>query len=379
MDFGLTEDQRALIEKVKAFCREEVEPIAAEIDLKGIFPDDVIRKIGAMGLNGMIAPRPYGGMGLDTVTYAMVIEELSRASASVSATVSVNNSLVCYTLDKFGTEEQKRKYLVPLANGSAIGSFAVTEPTAGTDASAIETTAKREGDHYVLNGTKIFITNAGKSKTALIFAMTDKEKGLKGISSFIVDTSSEGFVIGKLEDKMGIRGSQQAQIFFENLKVPSENLLGKEGEGFKIAMTAIDCGRIGIAAQAVGIAQAAMDDSIKYAKERQQFGRSICDFQAIQWKISEMATLTSAARYLTYRAAWKKDSGDRFTMDASMAKLFASDVAMRVTREAIQVHGGHGYMKGSNVERFFRDAKITEIYEGTSEVQKIVISRELLR
>jgi butyryl-CoA dehydrogenase len=271
------------------------------------------------------------------------------------------------------------KFLVPLADGTHIGCFAVTEPAAGTDASSMQTTAKREGDFFILNGTKIFITNAGKSKTALIFAMTDKEKGVKGITSFIVDTSSKGFVIGKIEDKMGIRGSQQAQIFFENLAVPAENMLGKEGEGFKIAMSAIDCGRIGISAQAVGIAQAALDDSVKYAKERFQFGKPIGDFQAIQWKIAEMVTLTNAARLMTLRAAWKKDKGERFTMDASMAKLFASDVVMRVTREAVQVHGGHGYMKGSNVERFFRDAKITELYEGTSEVQKIVISREMLK
>ncbi len=379
MNFGPTEDQKSLLERVKRFAVQEIEPIAAEIDLKGIFPDDVISKIGRIGLNGMIIPKEHGGMGLDTVTYAMAIEELSRASASVSATVSVNNSLVCYTLDKFGSENQKMKFLVPLANGTYIGSFAVTEPAAGTDASSMQTTAKREGDFFVLNGTKIFITNAGKSKIALIFAMTDKEKGVKGITSFIVDTSSKGFVVGKIEDKMGIRGSQQAQIFFENLAVPAENMLGKEGEGFKIAMSAIDCGRIGISAQAVGIAQAALDDSVKYAKERFQFGKPIGDFQAIQWKIAEMVTLTNAARLMTLRAAWKKDKGERFTMDASMAKLFASDVAMRVTREAVQVHGGHGYMKGSNVERFFRDAKITEIYEGTSEVQKIVISRELLK
>jgi butyryl-CoA dehydrogenase len=379
MDFGPTEEQVSLLEKVKKFAVQEIEPIAAEIDLKGIFPDDVIGKIGKMGLNGMIIPKERGGMGLDTVTYAMVIEELSRASASVSATVSVNNSLVCYTLDKFGSESQKIKFLVPLADGTHIGCFAVTEPAAGTDASSMQTTAKREGDFFILNGTKIFITNAGKSKTALIFAMTDKEKGVKGITSFIVDTSSKGFVIGKIEDKMGIRGSQQAQIFFENLAVPAENMLGKEGEGFKIAMSAIDCGRIGISAQAVGIAQAALDDSVKYAKERFQFGKPIGDFQAIQWKIAEMVTLTNAARLMTLRAAWKKDKGERFTMDASMAKLFASDVVMRVTREAVQVHGGHGYMKGSNVERFFRDAKITELYEGTSEVQKIVISREMLK
>ena len=379
MNFGPTEEQKSLLERVKKFAVQEIEPIAAEIDLKGIFPDDVIGKIGKMGLNGMIIPKERGGMGLDTVTYAMVIEELSRASASVSATVSVNNSLVCYTLDKFGSENQKMKFLVPLADGTHIGCFAVTEPAAGTDASSMQTTAKREGDFFILNGTKIFITNAGKSKTALIFAMTDKEKGVKGITSFIVDTSSKGFVIGKIEDKMGIRGSQQAQIFFENLAVPAENMLGKEGEGFKIAMSAIDCGRIGISAQAVGIAQAALDDSVKYAKERFQFGKPIGDFQAIQWKIAEMVTLTNAARLMTLRAAWKKDKGERFTMDASMAKLFASDVVMRVTREAVQVHGGHGYMKGSNVERFFRDAKITELYEGTSEVQKIVISREMLR
>jgi butyryl-CoA dehydrogenase len=379
MNFGPTEDQKSLLERVKMFAVQEIEPIATEIDLKGIFPDDVIGKIGKMGLNGMIIPKEYGGMGLDTVTYAMVIEELSRASASVSATVSVNNSLVCYTLDKFGSENQKMKFLVPLANGTHIGCFAVTEPAAGTDASSMQTIAKREGDFFILNGTKIFITNAGKSKTALIFAMTDKEKGVKGITSFIVDTSSKGFVIGKIEDKMGIRGSQQTQIFFENLAVPAENMLGKEGEGFKIAMSAIDCGRIGISAQAVGISQAALDDSVKYAKERIQFGKPIGDFQAIQWKIAEMVTLTNAARLMTLRAAWKKDKGERFTMDASMAKLFASDVAMRVTREAVQVHGGHGYIKGSNVERFFRDAKITELYEGTSEVQKIVISREMLK
>jgi len=379
LDFSLSKEQTAFVELVKKYAAEEVAPIAAEIDQKSIYPDTAIRKAGQLGLMGMIIPKVYGGLGVDTVTYAAAIEEIAKASASVATTVSVNNSLVCYTLEQFGNEAQKRKYLIPLANGTATGSFAVTEPAAGTDAGGIQTTAVKRDGRYVLNGTKIFITSAGKSQTALIFAMTDKEKGTKGISAFIVDTSAKGYVLGKIDDKMGIRGSQQAQIFFEDLEVPEENLLGKEGEGFKIALTAIDCGRIGIAAEAVGIAQACLDDSIKYAKERRQFGKAIGEFQAIQWKIAEMAANIMAARMMTFRVAWKKDRKERFSADASMAKLFASDVAVRTAREAVQIHGGHGYMKGSNVERFYRDAKITEIYEGTSEVQKMVIARDLLR
>jgi butyryl-CoA dehydrogenase len=379
MDFSLTKEQEMIRKMVREFAEKEVAPIAAEIDETCEFPAETIKKMGKLGLMGMIVPKEWGGGGMDPVSYVIAVEEISRACASTGVAMSVNNSLVCDSILKFGTEAQKQKYLIPLAKGEKLGSFALTEPSAGTDAAAQQTTAVKDKDDYIINGSKIFITNGSKSDVVILFVMTDKSKGTRGISAFIVDSNTKGFSIGTIEDKMGIRGSIQAELVFEDMRIPSENLLGKEGAGFKIAMVSLDSGRIGIAAQALGIAQAALDESIKFAKEREQFGRPIAKFQAIQWMIANMATEIDAARLLVYRAAFVKGQGMRFSQEAAMAKLYASDVAVRVTRDAVQIHGGYGYTKDYTVERLYRDAKITEIYEGTSEVQKMVISGALLR
>ncbi len=379
MDFSLTKEQEMIRKMVREFAEKEVAPIAAEIDETCEFPAETIKKMGKLGLMGMTVPKEWGGGGMDPVSYVIAVEEISRACASTGVAMSVNNSLVCDSILKFGTEAQKQKYLIPLANGEKLGSFALTEPSAGTDAAAQQTTAVKDKDDYIINGSKIFITNGSKSDVVILFVMTDKSKGTRGISAFIVDTNTKGFSIGTIEDKMGIRGSIQAELVFEDMRIPSENLLGKEGAGFKIAMVSLDSGRIGIAAQALGIAQAALDESIKFSKEREQFGRPIAKFQAIQWMIANMATEIDAARLLVYRAAFVKGQGMRFSQEAAMAKLYASDVAVRVTRDAVQIHGGYGYTKDYTVERLYRDAKITEIYEGTSEVQKMVISGALLR
>lgn len=379
MEFGLTKEQEMMRKTAREFAEKEIEPIAAEIDETCEFPEATIKKLGELGFMGMTVPKEYGGGGMDDVSYAIAVEEISRICASHGVTMSVNNSLVCWPLGKFGTEEQKQKYLVPLANGQKLGSFALTEPNAGTDAGSQATVAVKEGDKYIINGSKIFITNGGKSEVAIIFAMTDKSKGTRGITAFIVESTFPGFSIGTIENKMGIRGSIQAELVFENMEVPAENLLGQEGKGFKIAMATLDGGRIGIAAQALGIAQAALDASLTYSKEREQFGRSIAKFQAIQWMLADMATEIDAARMLVYKAAFEKWQGRNYTTPAAMAKLFASDVAVNATRNAIQIFGGYGYIKDYPVERFYRDAKITEIYEGTSEVQKMVISGSLLR
>ena len=379
MDFSLTKEQEMIRKMVREFAEKEVAPIAAEIDETCEFPAETIKKMGKLGLMGVTVPKEWGGGGMDSVSYVIAVEEISRACASTGVAMSVNNSLVCDSILKFGTEAQKQKYLIPLAKGEKLGSFALTEPSAGTDAAAQQTTAVKDKNDYIINGSKIFITNGSKSDVVILFAMTDKSKGTRGISAFIVDSNTKGFSIGTIEDKMGIRGSIQAELVFEDMRIPSENLLGKEGAGFKIAMVSLDSGRIGIAAQALGIAQAALDESIKFAKEREQFGRPIAKFQAIQWMIANMATEIDAARLLVYRAAFVKGQGMRFSQEAAMAKLYASDVAVRVTRDAVQIHGGYGYTKDYTVERLYRDAKITEIYEGTSEVQKMVISGTLLR
>lgn len=378
MDFTLTKEQEMIRNMVREFAEKEIEPIAQEIDKKAIFPERTIRKLGELGVLGLCVSTKYGGAGMDPISLVLVIEELSRVCASHGVIVSVNNSLVCYTLERFGNEEQKEEYLVPLANGEGLGFYALTEPGAGTDAASIQTTATLDGDEYVINGTKHFITNARYSKAGIVFATIDKTKRHKGICAFIVDRDTPGFRIGKEEDKMGIRASATSELIFEDCRVPKENLLGGVGEGFKIALTALDSGRLGIAAQAVGIARRAMEEAIKYSKERIAFGQPIAKFQAIQWMIANMATRIEAARLLTLRGAYLKGKGVRFSKEAAMAKFYASDTAVRVTRDAVQIFGGYGYMKEYVVERLYRDAKITEIYEGTTEVQKMVISSQML-
>ncbi|MCK5037577.1 MAG: acyl-CoA dehydrogenase [Thermoplasmata archaeon] len=379
MEFGLNKEQEMMRNTIREFALNEIEPIAAEIDENATFPVETVKKLGELGFMGMTVAKEYGGAGMDDVSYAIAVEEISRVCASHGVTVSVNNSLVCWPINKFGTEEQKQKYLIPLASGKKLGCFGLTEPNAGTDASGQATVAEKKGDKYIINGSKIFITNGANADVAVIFAMTDKSKGTRGISAFIIESTFPGFSLGTIEKKMGIRGSCTAELVFENMEVPEENLLGKEGRGFGIAMGTLDGGRIGIAAQALGIAQGALDASLVYAKEREQFGRALAKFQAIQWFLADMATEIDAARLLVYKAAFDKWQGKPYTVSAATAKLFASDICMNATRNAIQIHGGYGYIKDYAVERFYRDAKITEIYEGTSEVQKMVISGALLR
>ena len=379
MDFALTKEQEMVRKMVRDFAEAELRPIAAEIDKTCEYPKETVQKMGKLGLMGMTVPKEYGGGGLDSVSYAIGVEEISRVCASHGVIMSVNNSLACFPIETFGTEEQKKKYLTPLANGQKLGAFGLTEPSAGTDAASQQTVAKKTDDGYIVNGSKIFITNGAVADTIVIFAMTDKTKGTRGISAFIVDTKTKGFSIGTVEDKMGIRGSVQAELVFEDMLLPKENLLGDEGRGFRIAMLTLDGGRIGIASQALGIAQAALDESVKYAKEREQFKKPIGKFQAIQWMIADMATEIQAARFLVYKAAFTKDTEKRYSAEAAMAKLYASDTAVKSTRNAIQIHGGYGFIKDYPLERLYRDAKITEIYEGTSEVQRMVIAGDKLK
>lgn len=363
----------------KEFTEKEVAPIAHEIDEEEKFPYVTVEKMAECGMLGIPFPKEYGGEGGDYIGYIMAVEELSKACATTGVILSAHTSLGASPIYEFGTEEQKKKYLIPLAKGEKIGAFGLTEPNAGTDASAQQTTAIEDGDFYILNGSKIFITNAGVADTYIIMAMTDKSKGTRGISAFIVDRDTEGFSIGKKEKKLGIRGSSTCELIFENCKIPKENLLGKVGQGFKIAMKTLDGGRIGIAAQALGIAQGALDASVNYVKERKQFGRSISAFQNTQFVLADMKTKIEAARHLVYDAAKKKNDGLPYSVEAAMAKLYASETAMEVTVKAVQLHGGYGYTREYDVERMLRDAKITEIYEGTSEVQKMVISADLLK
>jgi len=379
MKLELNDQQKMIQKMVREFAEKEVGPIAAELDEKGEFPTKTLEKMAKLGLLGIFIPTEYGGAALDTISYVTVIEEISRKCASTGVITSVHNSLVSYPIMKYGTEEQKKKYLPILAKGEKIGAFAGTEPNAGSDLGAMQTTAKLKGDKYIINGDKTFITSGPKAGVIIAFAVTDKSAGAKGISAFIVENTMKGFKVGSIFDKMGINANLVSELIFEEMEVPKENLLGKEGEGFKIALSTLDGGRIGIAAQAVGIAQAALDESIEYSKQRQQFGRPIAKFQAIQWMIADMATNIEAARYLLYNAAYAKDKGGRFSKEAAMAKLFASETAMDTAIKAVQIHGGYGYTKEYTVERLFRDAKITEIYEGTSEVQKMVIAGSLLR
>ena len=379
MEFGLTKEQELVKQMVKNFALNEVKPIAAEVDETEKFPIDNVKNMGELGMMGIPFPKEYGGAGGDVLSYILMVEELSKVCATTGVIVSAHTSLSAGAINDFGTEEQKQKYLVPLAKGEKIGAFGLTEPGAGTDAAGQQTTAVLEGDHYVLNGSKIFITNGGVADIFVIFAMTDKKQGTRGISAFIVEKSFPGFSIGKVEEKLGIRGSSTTELIFENCIVPKENLLGKEGKGFGMAMKTLDGGRIGIAAQALGIAEGAYEEAIKYMKERKQFGRNLGAFQGLQWMIAEMDTKIEAARHLVYKAAWLKQNKLPYTVDAARAKLFAAEVAMEVTTKAVQIHGGYGYTKDYPVERMMRDAKITEIYEGTSEVQKMVISGAALR
>jgi butyryl-CoA dehydrogenase len=379
MDHLLTEEQLDVKRAVREFAEGEIRPSVAARDQSGEFPADIVRGLADLGFLGVNTPENLGGTGMDTVCYAIVIEELSRVDPAVGVIASVNNSLICYPLEKFANAEQREKWLRPLAAGKLLGAFALTEPESGSDAAALKATAVRDGDTYVLNGTKSFITNGASAQVRLIFARTDKtvEKS-RGISAFLVPADTKGIRIGAHEKKMGIRSSDCVEINLQDVRVPAANRLGKEGEGFKIAMMSLDSGRIGIAAQAVGLAQGALEEAVKYAKQRVQFNRPICEFQAIQFKLADMEMMTQAARLLVWAAARKKDTGQGYNHEAAMAKLFASDVVTKVTLEAVQIHGGAGYLMDYPVERMLRDAKVTEIYEGTSEIQRFIIARNVL-
>ncbi|MGA1821466.1 MAG: acyl-CoA dehydrogenase [Thermoplasmatota archaeon] len=379
MILELNEQQKMIRNMVREFAAKEIAPKAAELDEKEEYPQDALDKMAKLGILGAIIPAEYGGAGLDIVTYSVLIEEISRACASTGVVTSVHNSLTSWPIMKYGTEEQKKKYLPILARGEKIGAFGGTEPNAGSDLGAMQTTAVLDGDNYIINGAKTFITSGPKAGIIIVFAVTDKEAGSKGISTFIVESGFKGYSVGGIFEKIGINGSLTSELLFEDMVVPKENLLGKEGDGFKIALSTLDGGRIGIAAQAVGIAQAALDESVEYSKQRQQFGKPLAKFQAIQWMIAEMATKIEAARFLVRNAAFKEDQGERFGKEAAMAKLFAADAASWCADKAIQIHGGYGYTKEYPVERLYRDARITSIYEGTSEVMKMVIAGSLLR
>ncbi|MDY0240655.1 MAG: acyl-CoA dehydrogenase [Rhodospirillaceae bacterium] len=379
MNFEPTEDQAALLESVRKFATEQVAPGAVARDLSEEYDRGLFDAMGALGLTGLFYPEQYGGSDGDYLTYIMAVEEVSRADASVGGGLTVSVSLGSWPIFAYGTEEQKQKYLAPLARGEKLGAFGLTEANAGTDAAAQKSVAVLEGDHYILNGSKVFITNAGSAETYVVFAMTDRSKGLKGITGFILEKGMPGFTFGKKEKKMGIRASQTMELVFQDVKVPVANRLGKEGEGFKIAMATLDGGRIGIAAQALGIAQAALDYAVAYSKERIQFGKPIAANQGIGFMLADMATKLDAARLLTYRAAWLKAKGKPYSKEAAMAKYYASDAAMSITTDAVQVLGGNGYIREYPVERLMRDAKITQIYEGTNQVQRMVVSSALMR
>jgi alkylation response protein AidB-like acyl-CoA dehydrogenase len=379
MEFSLTEEHLMIRDAARDFANTELLPGVIERDNTQTFPDELVRKMGELGFMGIMVDPKYGGSGMDAISYVLIMEELSKIDASASVMVSVNNSLVCYGLEAFGTEEQKQKYLTKLASGEQIGAFCLSEPEAGSDATSQKTTAIDIGDHYVLNGTKNWITNGGRSDVYLVIAQTDREKGHRGINAFIVEKGMPGFDIGPKEDKLGIRGSDTHTLQFNDVKVPKENRIGEDGFGFKFAMKTLSGGRIGIAAQALGIASGAYELALKYSKERKAFGTEISNHQAIAFKLADMHTEIEAARMLVMKSAWDKDNGNNYDMSSAMAKLYASKVAMEQTVEAVQIHGGNGFVKEYHVERLMRDAKITQIYEGTSEIQKVVISRGVLR
>jgi alkylation response protein AidB-like acyl-CoA dehydrogenase len=384
MDLKLTEEHRMILDTARDFAQREIAPIAARLDEEALFPTETVAKMGELGFMGVAIPEEYGGVGMDTLAYVLSLIEISKACASHGAIMSVNNSLVCYGLLRYGTEEQKEALLVPLASGEKLGAYSLTEPQAGSDPAAMRCAAvyDPDADEYVINGVKAWVTSGPNADFVTLFAMTDKSLGHRGISAFIVDTSLPGFSPGKVEPKLGIRASHTSELIFEEYRLPAFNRLGKEGEGFKIALSILDAGRIGIAAQAVGIAEAAYEAARDYAKEREQFGRPIASYQAIQWMLADMKTRIEAARLLTYQAALAKDeakkTGGRYSLEAAMAKLNASETAMWVATKAVQIFGGNGYSKEYPVERYFRDAKITEIYEGTSEIQRMVIARNIL-
>ncbi|WP_126428940.1 acyl-CoA dehydrogenase [Brevibacillus marinus] len=379
MDFRLTEEQEMIRRMVREFAESQVAPTAAERDEEERFDRAIFEQMAELGMTGIPWPEQYGGAGADYLSYVLAVEELSRVDASIGVTLSAHVSLASWPIYKFGTEEQKQTFLRPLAEGKKIGAYCLTEPGSGSDAAAMRTTAVKDGGEYVLNGSKIFITNGGEADIYIVFAITDPALKHKGISAFIVEKGTPGFAIGKKEKKLGIRSSPTVEVIFDNARVPAENRLGQEGQGFAIAMMTLDGGRNGIAAQALGIAQGALDHALAYAKERHQFGKPIASLQAIQFKLAEMATKIEAARLLTYQAAWLEDRGLPYGKASAMSKLFASDIAMEVTTEAVQIFGGYGYTREYPVERFMRDAKITQIYEGTNEIQRLVISNHLLK
>jgi len=379
MDFELNEEHIMIRDAARDFAQTELLPGVIERDETQTFPHQQIKKMGELGFLGMMVSPEYGGGGMDTIAYILAMEEISKVDASASVVMSVNNSLVCWGIEKFGTEAQKQKYLTKLATGEVIGAFCLSEPEAGSDATSQSTTAIDKGDHYLLNGTKNWITNGNSASVYIVIAQTDVNKGHRGINAIIVEKGMDGFVVGPKENKMGIRGSDTHSLMFTDVKVPKENRIGEDGFGFKFAMSTLSGGRIGIAAQALGVASGSLELALKYAKERKSFGKPICEHQAIAFKLADMATEIEAARLMCLRAAWQKDSGIDFTESGAMAKLFCADKAMRITTEAVQIHGGYGFVKEFHVERLMRDAKITQIYEGTSEIQKIVISRSILK
>ena len=383
MDLQLTEEHKMIRDMAREFAQKEIAPVAAHYDETGEFPYETVKKMAAQGFMGIEVPEEYGGQGLDTISYVLAMIEIAKADVSHSTIVSVHNSLYAHGLLKFGTEEQKQKFLTPVATGQKIGAYSLTEPMSGSDAGTMKSRAVRQGDHYVINGVKSWVTSGPVADSMVLFTMTDPAKKHRGVTAFVVDANQPGLIRGKKEPKLGIRASATSEIIYEDYKCPVENRLGEEGEGFKIAMTVLDAGRIGIASQAIGVAEAAFEAAVKYANEREAFGQKIGQFQGLQWMIADMKTRIEAARMLTYNAALKKmeakhDPNIRYTLEASMAKLFASETAMWVTEKAVQIHGGMGYSKELPVERYFRDAKITEIYEGTSEIQRLVIARNVL-
>ena len=379
MNLYLTEEQKMLQQVVRKFASDKIRPLSGKIDAAGDIPSSLINEMGGLGLMGITIPEEYGGGGMDTVCYVIAMEEIASACASTSTIVTVNNSLICEPIFRYGTEAQKKKFLTHLAKGEMLGCFALTEAGAGSDVAAIKTSAVKEGDGYVLNGSKLFVSNGKRAQVVIVFAVTDADKEHRGISVFIVEKKTPGLSIGRTEEKLGIKGSETVELIFEMCRIPKENLLGQEGEGFKIAMNTLDMGRIGIAAQSVGIAQACLDEATQYSQKRVQFGKPIAQLQAIQFMIADMAMEIEAARLLTYRAAYMKDRGLKFIKESSMAKLYASETANRCAYKALQIHGGYGYTKDFHLERYYRDARVTTLYEGTSEIQRLTIAKELMK